>query len=205
MADVMIGKTNITGLLTKKYKRLGTGWVTLLQIPADKHMEVNEEAVRILINVLGYNCVYITLGKSCIELDKKFKAKGVDTNNLYFIDAISQMYGESLTDAKRYNYVSGPLDIDSITATLHQTLATLQGQKACVFLDSVTTVLLYNSIARTIRFSQFLTRTLKEMHVTGVMVSVAKGDTTKKLFEELTTLCDETIEISGDEKQRPLK
>jgi KaiC/GvpD/RAD55 family RecA-like ATPase len=197
MADLIIGKTNVSKLLVQKYKRLGTGWVTLLQVPADRHMEVNVEAVRVLLDDLGYTCIYVTLGKSCIELDKMYKAKGVNTNKLFFIDAISQMYGESLTDAKRYNYVSGPLDIDSITSTLHQTLATLQGQRACVFLDSVTTVLLYNSLARTIRFSQFLTQTLKEMHVAGVMVSVAKGDTTKKLLAELTKLCDEAIEISG--------
>jgi KaiC/GvpD/RAD55 family RecA-like ATPase len=197
MAVLTIGKTNVTKLLTEKYKQLGTGWVTLLKVPSDRHMEVNEEAVRILINDLKYKCIYITLGTRCGDLDKKFKNNRVNTNDLYFIDAISQMYGESVSATKRYYYVSGPLDVASITSTLHQVLASLQSQRICVFLDSVSTVLLYNSLARTIRFSHFFTQTLKKMHIAGVMVSVAKGETTNKLLAELTKLCDETINISN--------
>lgn len=73
-------------------------------------------------------------------------------------------------------------------------LSTL-GEKKCVFLDSITTVLLYNSLPRTIRFSQFLTQTLKKIGVDGVMVSIAKGATTDKLITELSKLCDEVINI----------
>jgi KaiC/GvpD/RAD55 family RecA-like ATPase len=197
MPDLKIGNINVTSLLRQKYKKLGKGWLTLVEVPAEKHMEVNSEAMKILINELGYTCAYITLSKTASELDKLFKSKGVDTNKLYFIDAISQMYGESGKASKRFIFTGGPLDVDSITVALRELLASIQSDKKCVFLDSVTTVLLYNSLPRTIRFSKFLTQTLKQVGIDGVMVSISKGETTKKLTEEMQKLCDEFISISG--------
>jgi KaiC/GvpD/RAD55 family RecA-like ATPase len=196
--DVNVGKTNLTNLLREKYKKLGTGWVTLLRVPTESHMKVNTEALKVLINEMKYSCIYITLGKSSTELDKLFKSKGVDVSNLYYLDAISQMYGVSKTSTKKCVYVSGPLDIDSITVSLRELLSTMQGKKKCVFLDSITTVLLYNSLSRTIRFSKFLTKTLKDIGVDGIMVSIAKGKATDNLVKELGKLCDEIVSLKTE-------
>jgi KaiC/GvpD/RAD55 family RecA-like ATPase len=202
-SGVVIGNTNVTNLLRQKYKKLGSGWVSLLQVPTEKHMEVNTEALKILINEMRYSCVYITLSKGSNELDKAFKSKGIDVNNLFYIDAISQMFGTIKTSTKKCAYVSGPLDIDAITVALRDLLGTIQERKKCVFLDSITTVLLYNSLSRTVRFSKFLTQTLKSVGIDGVMVSIAKGKATETLVKELSKLCDETISLTtrgGDKK-----
>jgi KaiC/GvpD/RAD55 family RecA-like ATPase len=197
MNDLVISGKNVTTLLRQKYKQLKeTGWVSLVQVPSEKHMEVNVQALNVLVNELGYTCVYVSLVKPASELDKYYKAAGVDNNKLYFIDAISKMYGGEKVNTKRITYTSGPLDIDAITASLRDMLASLGTGKKCVFLDSVSTVLLYNSLPRTLRFSQFLTTTLRSLGVTGVMVSIAKGQTTIKLVVELAKLCDEMINIS---------
>lgn len=197
MADIVIGKTNVTELLREKYKKIGEGKFSLIEVLAEKYMDVSAEALRILINEMKYDCVYITLSKSFTELDKIFKSKGIDTSRLYFIDAISQMYGLKQESTKRCVYTSGPLDIDSIASSLRELLPSLTSEKKCVFLDSVTTVLLYNALPRTIRFSKFLTQTLKDSGVNGVMVSIAKGTTTEKLVKELLKLCEEVISIEA--------
>jgi KaiC/GvpD/RAD55 family RecA-like ATPase len=194
---LMIGKTDVTKLLRDKCVRLKkTGWVSLVQVPGEQHMAVNIELLKILVNEMKYQGIYITLGKSYDELVKAFKLKDVDVENVYFIDAISQMYGVQKKDIKRCVYTSGPLDIDSITSALRDLIVTLESGKKCVFLDSVTSLLLYNSLPRTVRFSQFLTQTLKEKEVTGIMVSIAKGASTIKLVQELGKLCDEVIDIT---------
>jgi KaiC/GvpD/RAD55 family RecA-like ATPase len=195
MADLLIGKTNVTKLLSEKYKKLGTGWLTLVEIPAEKHMDINAEAIKILTQDLKYSCVYITLSKSVKDLEVIFKKKGIAIDNIYYIDAISKMYGDMGPNTKKIIYTSGPLDIDALTVSVREMLSKIQAEKKCVFLDSVTTVLLYNSMPRTLRFSKFLTKTLKQSGVDGVMVSLAKGATTKGLTEELKRLSDEFIVI----------
>jgi KaiC/GvpD/RAD55 family RecA-like ATPase len=196
MADLIIEKKNVTQLLRDRYKKLGSGTVTMITLPVEFHMEINSEALKILLNEMGYTCVYITLSKSSEELDTIFKKKGVSTDKLYYIDAISSMYGTQKKDTNRCTYTSGPLDVESISSSLRETLASLGSEKKCVFLDSVTTVLLYNSLPRTLRFSQFLTQTLKSMGVDGVMVSIAKGVATADLVKALSKLCDSVVDIA---------
>jgi KaiC/GvpD/RAD55 family RecA-like ATPase len=192
---VRIGKTDVTKLLQQKYKSLGNGFITVLEIPAVHHAAVNTESLRILINELGYSCVYITLSKQASELTSLYKRAGVQTNNLFFVDAISKMYGGGLVSSKKVVYASGPLDIENITSALQELLRSIKGKK-CVFLDSITTVLLYNSLPRTIRFSKFLTDTLKTLGIDEIMVSITKGPATKQLVGELAKLADEIITIS---------
>ena len=191
-----IGKTDVTKLLREEAKNLGNGFISLLRVPAEKSVDVAVEALTIMINESGYECVYITLGKPFGELNKFFRSKGIDIGKLYFIDAISQMYGAPRESTKKCTYVSGPIDIDSITSALNDLLLSLSSAKKCVFLDSVTTVLLYNSLPRTVRFSKFLTRSVRDMGVDAVMVSVARGATTERLIKELSKLCDEFIDIA---------
>ncbi len=108
------------------------------------------------------------------------------------------MYGENQTSTKKCTYVPGPLNIDSITVALHELLSSLTSEKKCIFLDSVTTILLYNSLQRTIRFSIFLTQTLKNLGVDLVMISISKGAATERIIKELTNLCDEIISINAN-------
>jgi KaiC/GvpD/RAD55 family RecA-like ATPase len=197
-SDVMIGKTNVTNLLRKKYEKIGNGWISLMKVPAGEHMQVNAEALRILTKELKYDCIYITLSKTYSDLDKFFKSVGVDINNIHYIDAISQMYGTIKTSTKKCVYVSNPLNIDAITIALREALSNITNEKKCVFLDSVTTILLYNSLARTVRFSKFLTKTLKSLGINGIMVSIAKGEVTEKVIKELSTLCDEVVSLTLD-------
>jgi KaiC/GvpD/RAD55 family RecA-like ATPase len=185
----------VPDLLRKQCEKLSTGWISMITLPATQHMNVNEEALRVLVNDLKYTCIYITFTKSSLELEKVFKKNGINTTNVLYIDAISKMYGTKEVPFKRCTYVAGPLDIEALTVALRAQLGKLQGQKTCVFLDSITTLLLYNSMPRTRRFSKFLTKTIREMGFTGVMLSLAKGDATKKMADELAAFCDEVIEV----------
>jgi hypothetical protein len=196
MVDLVLNKTNVTNLLREEYKKLDSGWITLIQIPSDFHQKMNTESIRILTSELKYTVIYITLGKPCSELDVLFSKEKINTDKLFYVDAISQMYGQKKADKKRYIYTAGPLDIDAISISLRSLLSQLSGERVCVLLDSVSTVLLYNSLPRTVRFSQFLTKTLKQLGVNGVIVSVTSSAVTKKLTSKLKTLCDEFIDLS---------
>jgi hypothetical protein len=195
MDKKIVSEKSVFKIILEEYKNIKNGTITLLEVPAKKHMKINTETLKLFINKLGYQCIYITLGKGCYELDTSFNKAGITANTLQFIDAISQMYGISGIQNKRYHYVAGPLDIDGITACIQEILPRLPGQKKCVFLDSVTTVLLYNALPRTIRFSKFLTQELKKTGVTSIMVSVVKGLTTQKLRDELAKLSDKVLVV----------
>jgi KaiC/GvpD/RAD55 family RecA-like ATPase len=194
MTNLTINNINITELLKDRFSRLSRGWVALLQVPVEKTLEMNIEALKIL-QELGYEGVYITLSKDYIELSKIFRERGLDMGRLAFIDGVSQMYGIGAVDAPNVKYISGPISLDGIVAAVTDVIPTMKSEKKFVFLDSITAVLLYNSLERTLKFSEFLTVSLKRLEVAGVMVSVSKGFANDNLIKELAKLSNEVIKI----------
>jgi KaiC/GvpD/RAD55 family RecA-like ATPase len=195
---LVIDNKNITTLLLQKYKQLKkTGWITLLNAPIERYMDVNVEAIRVLIEDLGYQGIYITVNTPYSELVAEFSKRGLDTSKLKFVDAISQMYGQSVNDTSQCKYVGGPLNITSIVDAVKKFIPSIKkpSRKLFVFIDSITTVLLYNHLPRTIRFSKFLTEDLRKTQVNGIMVSVAAGMTSERLIKEVKEFCDEVIDI----------
>jgi KaiC/GvpD/RAD55 family RecA-like ATPase len=189
-----INTINITKLLEDRFSRLNLGWVALLQIPVEKTMQVNVEALKTL-QALGYEGVYITLSKDYMELSKIFREQGIDMGRLAFIDGVSQMYGMGAVDAPNVKYISGPISLDGIVAAITDIIPMMKSQKKFVFLDSITTVLLYNSLERTLQFSEFLTSSLKRLEVAGVMVSVSKGFANDNLIKALGKMSNEIIKL----------
>ncbi len=194
MANLTINNIDIPKLLNEKFRKLGQGWITLLQIPVEKSLDVNVEAIKVLQS-LGYEGIYITLSKDYIELSKVFKERGIDMGKLAFIDGISQMYGIGKVEAPNVTYVDGPLSIDVISESVTKIVPTMKSAKKFVSLDSITTVLLYNSLERTLQFSNFLTESLKKLQVVGIVVSVSKGFANENLIKELTKVSNEVISL----------
>jgi hypothetical protein len=197
-SPLIIQNKNITSLLRQKYRQLKkTGWVTLLNAPLERYMDVNIEAIRVLIEDMGFKGIYITLNKPFPELLSIFSKAGLDVSKLKFIDAISQMYGDRPKESTQCKYVDGPLSITAIVDAVRGFIPSIGSQrsKVFVFIDSITTVLLYNHLPRTVRFSRFLTEDLRQTKVNGIMVSVAAGMTSERLIEEVKEFCDEVIDI----------
>lgn len=182
-------------VLKEKLSKLADGWTTLLEIPVEKAAEINATAIKVL-QEMGYEGVYITLSKDYIELSKFFREKGIDMGKIAFIDGISQMYGVSEVASPNVTYVSGPLSIDALSDAVTKRVETMNAEKKFVFLDSITTILLYNSLEKTIEFSNFITDSFKRMKVVGIVVSISRGFTNEKLIEELTRVSNQTIELT---------
>jgi KaiC/GvpD/RAD55 family RecA-like ATPase len=191
---LIINEIDITQLLHDRFSRLEHGWVALLQIPVEKTMEMNIEALKTLQS-LGYEGVYVTLSKDYVELSKVFREQGIDMGKLAFIDGVSQMYGIGAVDAPNVKYISGPISLDGIVAAITDIIPVMKSEKKFVFLDSITTVLLYNSLERTLQFSEFLTKSLRRLEVAGVMVSVSKGFANDALIKRLSKMSNEIIKL----------
>jgi KaiC/GvpD/RAD55 family RecA-like ATPase len=194
MANLTINNINVTDLLKDHFSRLNHGWVALLQLPMEKAMSVNIESIKVL-QELGYEGIYITLSKDYKELTKIFREQGIDMGKLAFIDGVSQMYGIGAVDAPNVKYISGPISLDGIVAAITDIIPAIKVEKKFVFLDSITTVLLYNSLERTLKFSEFLTASLKRLQVGGVVTSVSKGFANDNLIKELTKMSNEVIKL----------
>lgn len=190
--------TSIKQLFEEKIAKLKNKGIILINIPVESAMQSNAEAIKTLQS-LGYNGVYVTLSKDYQDISRVFQYSGIDINNLFFIDGIARMYGVGEMDLPNVAYVEGPLSLDDILKEIGKAITDIAGDKKFVFLDSMTAILLYNSMDRTLKFAKALVGLLNKTKEVGIVIGiievVSMGAANEKLIQELSKLSDESIGI----------
>jgi len=192
MADLIIGSHNVTEMLKQTYTDLEDGWLTLIQLPPQTTMAVNIEAIKTL-QTMDAGGIYLTLSQSCSQLLPRLQKAGVDTGKILFIDGISRMQGAKELEEPNVTYVAGPLAIDEMTNNIHTLAPKITGDRKYLFLDSITTVMLYNSLETTLKFSQFIQDITKQMQLVGIVASISNQVAHNELIEELSKLANKVI------------
>lgn len=123
----------------------------IVQIPMDRTAAVNQALMR-LLQTKGYQGVYVTFEKNYDDVVKEFSSNGVDLNALYFIDGISNLYGMGQAKNDHVDYVKGPLALSDLSDKIKNSLASLKSEKTFIYLDSLTSLMLYNPVVRLIEF-----------------------------------------------------
>lgn len=186
-------------LLLPQHQKAPTGKIVLLDMPQQSHLQVITQVMNVLIKDEGSSGVYMTTMKGYPELSNIFTQNGLDLSKIYFVDVISKMYGLEPKETPNCEYISSPINIQSISNAITTFLGKIKGNKKFLVFDSLTTILLYNSLPRIVEFTTTLSEYLKSQHVEGilVMLSTAKGSTNDKLLNALGAIIDDTISIRG--------
>lgn len=196
MSDLIIDEVNVTEILKKTYKELGEKQLVAFVVPIKESLNIRTEMLRVLLDEYDYGGVYITVDKSYTELNNILSEKEIDTSKLYFIDGVSKMYGIEAEDTERCEYVSGPSDIEGIELALKSLVPKIGAEEKFVFLDSVTSLLVYRALHGARQFLDFLSKELKELDVHGAMLSLAKGTVSTTLLDEIAQKQGRIIDLT---------
>lgn len=176
----------------EEIRELKPGEIFVLQTPVENSIHANITAVKTLQSA-GYSGVYITFFKDYLELAKLMKDGGVDVSQLAFVDGVTKLYGLSQALEKNIEYIDGPLSLDVTLDTVTKMLAFTPGDKKFIFLDSLTVVLLYNSLSRTEEFVRSLSELIKKANYAGVFSLASRGIPNEALVNELKQTSDRLI------------
>lgn len=202
MSDLIIGETNVTKLIGEYISKQKDKWVFMQEIPEERYFDVSAETIKVLTNGFGYSGIYISLHRPYDSLVSSLKEKGVDTSKLVFIDAASSQAETSGKETEKCIYISKELKVDELTRAIYTLLPKINGEKKFLFLDSITTLTLYQPLSETLRFAEFLSRSLTNKEVNGVIVNVAKNLAQKKFIQDIMLNVDEVIEIGNDSNEQ---
>ncbi len=195
MADLRIGETNVTELLREE---LGSGegnFVAILQVPEESYLQVNLETIRVLVKKFNYSGLYITIQRPHTNLMKLFKKQGISAERISFIDAASSAAEETGRESRNCIYVPKELGINNLTRATYKMLPNIKEEKKFLFLDSITTLMLYQPLSETLRFAEFLTRTLRKTDLSAIIMNVGSEFSKEKFIKDIVFQCDKIIEI----------
>ncbi len=194
MPDLIIGNINVTKLIEERIAKQKAKGFFMMEVPEERYFEINIETIKVFVN-MGFSGLYISLHRPYQNLLSLLKGKGIDTNKLFFIDAASSQAEFNGKETARCTYISKELNIDELTKAIYKLLPQIKAKDKFLFLDSITTLTLYQPLSEALRFAEFLSRTVKKEEVKCVVVNVARDLAQKKFIKDIVVQVDEVVNV----------
>jgi len=178
----------------REMRSLREGFVVLILTSAENFFKATAALLEYAVNEAFLNGVYITASRPYTYLAKAFEDKGINTEKIRFIDCISALAGKHTGREGNCIYVENPVALETISAHLDTLLSEIGPEKKFIFLDSLSTFLIYNTESSIAKFSHSLINKLRFLNTNGVFMSLEKEAPTETI-QRLIQLCDKVIKI----------
>ena len=163
--------------------------ITLAVIPPEKFVDKRLEILKQLDK--NFNRIaYVSLNKIILPLRRELSNNDIDTNKLYFIDAVTKTAIPSPPKITNCIYVTSPNDLTKISISITKVMHNFDPD--CFFFDSLSTLLIYENVTIT---SQFIHSFVNKINAFGTkcVLTCLEGEKEKQLIRNLSLLIDKVI------------
>jgi hypothetical protein len=176
-------------------KSLKPKTVVLFIIDAKKYHKIHPKVLRMIIEERCFAGIYITINKPYNTLIKYLKENKINTKNIFFIDAISRVVGGNIRMTKDCLYIPSPTQLTDLAIAMTQALESMKHKEnKFIFLDSLSTLLIYNSFEVTAKFVHFIITRLRVFGLVGLIISIEK-QIDERMLNILIEMCDKVVEV----------
>jgi hypothetical protein len=176
-------------------KKLKPKTVVLFIIDAQKYYKIHPKVLKTVIEERCFAGIYITLNKPYNTLKEYLRENKINTKNIFFIDAISRIAGESMKMTKDCLFIPSPTQLTDLGIALTQAVESMKHKEnKFIFLDSLSTLLIYNPFEVVARFVHFIITRLRVFGLVGLIISIEK-QIDERMLNILIEMCDEVVEV----------
>lgn len=168
--------------------------IILMSTGAEEYFTAVLSALEILLNQRKMGGVYITISRPYSYLSRVLREKGIIIKDLLFIDCISCMAGEMPGERERCIFIESPTSLEEMAMYIDRLAEQIKTPDKFLFLDSLSTLLIYNSLRSAEEFSHFLINRLRLKGMGGIFVSI-EHELPEDLPQVLSQVCDKTIHV----------
>jgi len=163
--------------------------IILVISKSNHYNDTNNKIIKILVNNKKKNCIYLSLNRPSSTLFEEFKENNIDNSKVLIIDCVTKLAGEDVERAGNTIFVESPQSLTEMGAVLEGAVESITARGSFLFLDSVTTMLLYNNLKNVATFIHFLTIKIRYYKMSGVIVSLEEEET-KQIISQISQFCD---------------
>lgn len=174
--------------LRELISELSDSFSTILILPRESNERVHLELLKIM-NESGARGIYVTVNKASGEIIGELKKKGIKFDNVFFVDAVSQMAGYE-EEGENVSYIESPSDILEISVETDRAIEKLEKSKGFVIIDSIPTLLVYNKPVVVEKFFHALSEKIRMRGLKGFFF--ASDSTNQEALDIIAQFCDET-------------
>ncbi len=171
---------------------LEEGEIALVVVEAEDYVETNMDILHHLIEDEGLPGVYVTINKPYTTMEEVFADHSVSTDSVFFVDAITEETGGDTVDRDNVLYMDAPDDLTGLSIVVSRAMEEMPEGNKFLFLDSLTTLTIYNTAETVSQFAHFLTGKMRNWDVAGVIISLEE-EVDEELIAQIGQFCDKTI------------
>jgi len=172
--------------------------IDLFVANSEKYRDTTLSLVRNLCNERGMYCIYVSANRPKSNLELVLRAGSIRTDLFFFVDCVSKLVAngaDGSSDTNNHIYVSTPGNLTDISIAISKGMRHLNGREIFVFVDSLSTLEVYNSATALARFVHFLVTKMRTHGVGGIFL-ILDGEQDKRLLATLSHYCDRVVATS---------
>jgi len=182
---------DVNNRIKKEFETLSSNFVVLLDTHAENYFDAVMESVRVIMEKGGKG-VYVTVSRPYRYILKEMQKRNINTENILFLDCISCMAGEHGDET--CTYVENPAALEEISMHITSLIDRVDSDKKFLIMDSISTLLIYNTLNSVKEFSMFLINKMRLDEVDGVLVIIEK-EAPEDLKQILIAMSDKLISV----------
>ena len=161
-----------------------------------QYNKINDMLLTIIIKEQKLKCIYVSLNKEYKILQKRLNSLGIDSSKMYFIDGTGKT-----VKADNCTFLSGPHSLTELSLAITEAINT--GKFDFLFFDSISTLLIYNTIKTTEKFSHYMTSKIRDNNLGSIIISLKKDKEAEKAVESKLKAAES--ELKAAEKAAEIK
>lgn len=179
----------IVKILKKELGQMSESKATYVIVAeSESYREVADTAIKLLTKDIKLKGVYACLNTNADILLERFKKIGADMSKLVLIDSTGDKIKNNQTIV-----VDSPKSLTALSLTIGETVQAHEFD--FLFIDSLSTLLMYNSLEATEKFVHFMLNKMKNMHLGSIVIAMEGGKDSDKIVPIISQFCDKVIKI----------
>jgi hypothetical protein len=169
--------------------------VVLISASSETHGRLVAAVLDIFVREKGMGGVYISVSQPYEVILSTMEATGIDSKDIYFIDCISKMAGQSgVQPSDKVVFIENPSGLEEVSMHVERLLSKVSREKKFVFLDSLSSLLIYNDDKSVMVFTHYLINKIRLEKMAGAILSIAKKEA-EDLVKTIAPMCDSEVRI----------
>lgn len=172
--------------------------IVLLITKSDEYQRTNLETLRYFVDDKGLFGIYVTINKPYTTIKKTINNDGIDTTNIFFVDAISKEVGGTTKNADDVVYMDSPQDLTNLSIALSEIVEAMPKQDKFLLIDSMSSLTIYNHSKKVSKFARHLVGKMRKWDLNGVIISIEE-ELEEDILSHFTQFCDKVIRVSEED------
>jgi hypothetical protein len=179
-------------MLLSNFRGMGDEAIMIIT-SGEELMRTNTQIVKTVMDDRNL-CLYVAVNQPYARLKKTLESGKINTDRVFFIDCITETSGGKAERASNCLYINSPSRLTELGISIMQALQAMPGKKF-LFLDALSTLIIYNSSKSIAKFSHFLITRVKLLGLAGIFIVVEK-EIDEMLLSQIKQFCDKVVRMN---------